>query len=750
MVDVLNTLDKHTDQRWDTYYNLGSGGRLELKKLTLSINYTIDVWLKLKYYPVVSLKKNKMHRPQIFEFGKLKCKYDDKLLSFVDKEVTTTQIEYPENKWFHLVIAAGESDTVGVTPGKIYIDGKLQDKSVDLPKLMNYLEIGIYIGKNQKHLSNPIYIDDNCLGDVKIYDRTLDEHEIDSNYRSLSLLYGHSLAVTKVNPIKTGLIFQLIKNDKKNVNTDYSMSNSDLRELSKMIGKIYGQLGEENTPGRKYSISCGKPKHISSVSAEEHVRAPHAEEECSRPPIAPGPRSEDEHIRDLILGETETKPKPKKLVKVEQNVKLINKNPEYFIKVIKNPKYNSDKATKALILNDNGVDGSVQQNVDGIFDNVLKTKVLIAYLKTNPKHFVRLLKSNQLNNEQLAHLHSILKLENVKEGFVDYNENYVKAMGMLEKTLSSDQFRPKPLHISTTDGLEKSAHTIATVMKEKHNQDKLDRRLLKEQKLLSKINVLNHAVLHNQIRNKKLSKLLARQKQMLGLIINESMGKCIAAIDMNGQLRKICPRKTEEEEALTLTPKLESASVSASESELVMEESTSSSLPHPYKIIMNRKNYQVNVANILRQQRLHNLTITQLVIEAKNDEHMVVLGQCINKNTKTIGAIIRYAEENHYIPTVETEPDGKLPIIAMIDANQQESIHNANAKCASGSSKCLPGYGSVSVDEKVGDEYWLNDMEGETAIDDEEEYEIPDEYDSKGQKYTQMELDDVVALDDEF
>jgi len=106
-----------------------------------------------------------------------------------------------------MVIVSGTNDSTssgGV--GKLYINGKLVDKSLDLPINLDKITVGQLVGLTGKwkSLANPVY-HDSILGKIRIYNRPLDKYEVDTNYYSLAKNYG--LEVSKESThVKHGLI----------------------------------------------------------------------------------------------------------------------------------------------------------------------------------------------------------------------------------------------------------------------------------------------------------------------------------------------------------------------------------------------------------------------------------------------------------------------------------------------------------------------------------------------------------------
>lgn len=214
------------DERWGNFINIDN--TLHTEKLNLSNHYTLEFWVKLKYYPIISAKGRL--NPTLVSSDDFRVHYDSKHLIF-SKDLTT--IEYPHNEWFQFVIVSGDnSKTASDGKGNIYVNGNLKANNVELPINVGKLWIGKTI-PGGKAIRNPLYID-NYLGILRIYNRSLDKYEINNNYYSAAKNYG--LEMTKVTAyVKDGLV----KNyrGQKNIRHKYK-SMSELEQLSKLFAKL--------------------------------------------------------------------------------------------------------------------------------------------------------------------------------------------------------------------------------------------------------------------------------------------------------------------------------------------------------------------------------------------------------------------------------------------------------------------------------------------------------------------------------
>lgn len=677
------------DERWGQYWNI-SGSTADFTNLKLGDTYTIDMWFKLHYYPV--LKGDTIKNPTLMTIGdNYRVHYDAKNI-----HIGITNNRFSQDEWFHMVIVCGDdSQTASDGAGKLYINSKLTDSTLDLPNRISKISVGNVPPKGYYSQHNPSYID-NMLGAVKIYGRALDSHEVNNNFVSLAQTYG--LIVDAMAPyVKTGLIVDYQpfppkpKDKEKNINNNYkSMSvSSELQQLSKLFAQLHSEL-----------------KGSASTSATSTT-------------------STSVKCRDVPIPEPKTD--------VSADLVMLSSNPEFFMKMLRQPNIKLDEATRKVHF---ARETCTAKELSDILSNQFKANLLVTYLKQNPKNFIDILGSNMLNLDQLAQLNTMLKqtalIESFSGGLEEEDEEYTQALSMLNNYLSGQESRkhhrkhrshesvievqvpsiPTPTvttpqyimvqphrqippmvqphaqvpHVTQSMyDLASSTGKIAHMMKQDRVEIELKKQHEKERNLFKKLHKMNREINDGNDRMHKLEKLLTLQKDLVGVLVNKA-GQCVGAVGKGGKIHK-----------------------------------GKSELKEPVNIIMNKSEYQLNIANILKQHQLHNLTISELAKMSRKDKHMQLLGQCINRNHHTIAAIVRYSDENHYIPTVESDPLPELPIIAMIDASSAESPTHASAlkkatklsapapeckdgKCAPGFKPVLPSFATAS---------WLSGITGQ-------------------------------------
>ena len=104
---------------------------IKIDNLKLNTNYTIELWLRLKYLSNNNIVLFNNNNKKIFE-----VKYDDKFIVINNKN----KLPYKENEWFHLVIMRGKIDTIGSNTGSMYINGIFNGYLENLPDLSNMHE----------------------------------------------------------------------------------------------------------------------------------------------------------------------------------------------------------------------------------------------------------------------------------------------------------------------------------------------------------------------------------------------------------------------------------------------------------------------------------------------------------------------------------------------------------------------------------------------------------------------------------
>ena len=646
------------DQRWNGHYNISTS------KLVIDTSiqphtqtWTMELWLNLKPFPLKSESRSRSGSNRL-TMKPLEIKYTDKYLI-----INGTQIKYQQQEWFQLVLVSGSEGSLVRDSIRAYINGRLVNHSISGLSSINRL-----VFKNYSIRKNPLE-SGSMLGLVRIYNVSLGKHYIQNNYSGNSSQFGLELVIG--GPItKHGLIKTLPKpkkDVKKNAITSYSkMDSSELHQLSKLFASMQSPSARP------------KPKQSKRSCRGSRSRSRHSMVKKQIPP------------------------------NVFKLMSLLNSNPEVFMRRLQQGALidRSEPAPESSIS---------MEETDSLFSDQVKVDLLVSYFKRSPKSLIAVLKNNLLNSEQLTKLmFSFNKSDS--DGFHDYNPDLEQALALLDATQQQLHLQRQPRslpQVATPDTrIADSLGQIADMMNHDRQKQRIIRDVKAKNNVLSSIKRLNDSSLTNEAKLNQLEKVLAKQNEILGLVVSQRSGKCVGTIKGNGKIKK--------------APTIAGACKCKSKSKGRCNCANNSS---PYNIILNTKKYQVNMKNILNQHQLQGQTIKKLVkIAQKPDSEITIVGQCINRDHLTIAAIVVYKKENHYLPTITSKPYPGLPILAMIDANpkekaESEAVAEAEAgpketvaKCLSGS--CGPGF--KQVEPEIAQKGWLSHLsesESENAND---------------------------------
>ena len=174
----------------DTPYWIQSGGYLDISNpnnfikidnLKLSTNYTLEFWLRLKYVSNNNIAKFYKDDVLIFEII-----YDEKFI-YVNQ---STKIPITNDKWAHIVIMRGKTDTIGSDRGSIYINGIFFTYIDILPNLQSMNNAYLFKNSNAPNEYNKNYHDLSNCSLVRMYDRSLNVDEIQNNYLKDAAHFG--------------------------------------------------------------------------------------------------------------------------------------------------------------------------------------------------------------------------------------------------------------------------------------------------------------------------------------------------------------------------------------------------------------------------------------------------------------------------------------------------------------------------------------------------------------------------------
>jgi hypothetical protein len=154
---------------------------------------------------------------------------------------------------------------------------------------------------------------------------------------------------------------------------------------------------------------------------------------------------------------------------------------------------------------------------------------------------------------------------------------------------------------------------------------------MSQNELLNVIRQLNKDVKVDSERNRYLKKILAKQPNIIGIMISKPTGKCIGTIEKDGKINHVSNKEAKS----------------------------------PYNIVV-KDNNEVNIQDMLVKNDLHGLPADKIVLKVMTNSNMKILGQTVNIKGKIVGLIIRMGKSNNYIQTQQGEPLGDIPILAIL------------------------------------------------------------------------------------
>ena len=171
-------------------YWIQSGGYLDISNpnnfikidnLSLSTNYTLEFWLRLKHISNNNIAKFYKDDILIFEII-----YDDKFI-YINQ---STKIPITNDNWAHIVIVRGKTDTIGSDRGSIYINGIFFGYIDVLPNLQSMNTAYLFKNSNAPNEYNKNYHDLSNCALVRMYERSLTVDEVQNNYLKDAAYFG--------------------------------------------------------------------------------------------------------------------------------------------------------------------------------------------------------------------------------------------------------------------------------------------------------------------------------------------------------------------------------------------------------------------------------------------------------------------------------------------------------------------------------------------------------------------------------
>lgn len=632
----------YNDDRWDAHIDIGQEGNVQVPLKYSSDHYTLELWVKLKPYPIIR-KSHVQIPPTLVHLDPVTVTYTGSKLLFKDEATRqSVYVNYPKEQWFQLVITNGQPDTLGFNNGSIYINGKLKDTMI-FPAKGHMLRIGNKLAVGDKIHINPNYQSESVLGLIRVYTKILSKHEIYNNYLAQAKRYGLVLR-TEASVIEDALHLELIA--KRGAFDDMTGHWFSTKQLLKREADALNKNPKDNYMSSELEELNNLLRTLTASQQAPH-RAP--------------------RTRTCRRGRNRSR-----RAEVSGDIVILSRNPDMFMK---NLTKKDDFETKQLITK-----GQAPTDSDyaEIFANPFKIKLLVAYLKTNPRHFMTLLKSNSLTQEQLIVLSNALngappsagsQADRVINAVVSQNVqtggHYDAALELLNRQLAGPirevrhvALKPVANHAPYLNNLVDSTEKIASIMEQNHARQEHQRRVASKRNLMNTLKHLNDRISNVDERSGKLAQLLAEHNSLLGLIVSKENGKCVGAIDRRGKINHCSRDKS------------------------------------PYDIMVNKDTYKLNLAHIMQQQQLHGATVAEVIASG-----LQVLGQCVNTKGITVGLIVRQGNANHYVPTAKSKPIRTIPILAILTpAQAKQCAQETDGRCS---------HGYKAVDEAAGNKNWL-------------------------------------------
>lgn len=664
-----NTAEFHADNRWGGHMDIGKRGTVTVNSFTNKgntlTNYGIELWIRLKSYPIIRKESGRqviapcklleltLSDGRAGENG-VSVTYDEHQLRFENKRSKQVVfISYTPGTWFQLAFNNGEVGQLGQGSGSIYVDGIKQDTSMVFPSDIVSIVIGNDLRRGDEVRFNPKYATESSLGTIRIYDHTLTKDEVYNNYLSDARRYGLILH-KEGSVVRPGLILELVANPEAVAKKqEYWYSTRELH-------------AHESTKQNNSTDYMASKQDIADIEAALRALGQQQQSHATQ----------------------QTTVQSKGQRNMDGNIIILSRNPEMFAKHMQH----KDPVTTNLIVQSQG--SPSREDYASIFENPLKLKLLVNYLQSKPSHFLALLRSDILTNEQLVVLNSAIQGRDqglasganaVLEGFSDGGpaqdpsqiERYAMAVELLQQKLS-------PAYGRAQAQAAQPLNQIADLMQYNH-----DRRLLQEKMqgygdYMKTIRELNDKVGTVNQRQRKLEQLLTQQADLMGVMMSRTSGKCVGAIQRDGHIQHCAHRDAQS----------------------------------PYDIIVRGPSGQLDLGDLMQQRGLHGETAKQVLRRARKGG-FTVLGQCVNIQGQTVAVIVRRGGGNHYIPTATSDPLAEVPILAILSEigkkysvkqqpsqQQQQEKQQTQSGPACSSGKCLTGYRPVSM-PGVASEDWL-------------------------------------------
>ncbi len=659
------------DNRWGYIYNLNTGQDLELNFSDMQY-FTVDFWIKCSNNDPKRINNEKPAKDS-------KRIDSEKFLENININGITIfkHVHLPINEWQHIVTTNGQRGYLNPSLF-IYLNGIYQS-NVELEEyhglsIKIHNTLSIEESSKCKHFSikesslSFVHNTSLLIGKIKVYNRILTHQEILENYKNLASLY-RSLTIYGIE-ITNGLILSLP-----------SGKNS----------KYIRQSNETIVPSEMLDVEVISDRR----------------KKCTIPRL-----------------NFDIRPSSRLKKEIKSNNSYMN-----FDSLRSNNQPNSLRdplIREIIVLNDTSrLNSDLEQPDIGIGKR--KTRILLDYLKGNPKLFIEVLNSDILTIEQLQKLADLIQLESSQNQRGGSLNNRTTT-----STSTGSQPGEMPAQIvNTVNSLYRLIHTKNNQYNSVYNKLKaLNAKIVAEEQTCAHNQGMNiqhislnsetsipysHLVngtstppeLHGSVKSSKADKyehlfstILQNQREILGLLLKN--GRCIGHINRNdGRIVRYS-----NDSLIEKLPIFANTTIPRSKNNNRLT-----------KILINADLYNTDIANINRRnkrlekdklkRRIYMIPRYTLSGGSRNEylnSDMQPIYQGINQQNEAISYLMKdlNSHEIYYYPIETTKIINNVPLIAVIATPNTSTSTNTNSNArvegmSRTDSKCLP----VSKEEQV-------------------------------------------------
>lgn len=344
-------------------------------------DYTIELWFKLIYFPIVVKNNGDEYivQPILFSMSNCNLQCGPIFITLNNKDIT----KYVKGQWHQLCFTYGEHGTINSTISKIYLNGQLITKEANL--FNNFTFDNILIGKGiqpfQQYAINNANDNQQLEWAIfKLYNRSLQKPEIYRNFLAHSHRFGLNSA-GQYPIIKDGLLAYF---DAGQLNS-YKYPSLTL----KSIGLPVKNINKKKSVNYIYNLST-YPSSIMNQEPDAQVLSKLIGQLLSR--RQPSKNTHNVDISELIIA----KPLPSNYDEQAQTIDI-----QKILSQFKNAN------TKTQIQ---------KINMNEIRANPVKLDILRQFFINNPQALMEILSNSRLSPSELNELYNLVSGPNSKSG----------------------------------------------------------------------------------------------------------------------------------------------------------------------------------------------------------------------------------------------------------------------------------------------------------------------------------------------